>query len=101
MLQRMINISALNFFNDQSLAFIKTKKEAIMKNLILRFDYQSLRNETHVECQETCDGVIVRFDPDKLGIRPVYDRYRPLLDAEVSALDIKFDMEAYNGSLKQ
>lgn len=57
-----------------------------MRNL--RFDYKSLRNETHVEYHETCDGVIVSRDPDKLGVRPQYNDYKAALDVEVSALDV-------------
>jgi hypothetical protein len=55
---------------------------------IIRLDYKSLRNEAHVELHETADTIIVRNNPQTLGIAALYDEYKPLLDAEVSLLDV-------------
>jgi hypothetical protein len=70
-----------------------------MKNII-RFDYHSLRNETHVEYHETCGGLIVKYNPDTLGIRPQYNYYKPLFDSEVSVLDIIRKSE-YTGDIDE
>jgi hypothetical protein len=58
------------------------------KYIIIRFNYESLRNETHVVYHETFNGLVQKYDPDRLGIRPVYDAYLPLYTVEVSVLDI-------------
>lgn len=58
------------------------------KPLITRFRYENLRNETHVEYNQTYTGVIVRHDPEALRIKPQFDKYRGLLTVEVNSLDI-------------
>jgi hypothetical protein len=58
-----------------------------MKEFI-RLDCKSLRNEAHVELHETADTIIVRFNPASLGIEVQYGEYKPLLDIEVSLLDV-------------
>ena len=58
-----------------------------MKSLLVRFQYKDLRNEAHVEYHETVDETIVKYNPQILGIKPLYDAYKPLLDTEVSLLD--------------
>jgi hypothetical protein len=55
---------------------------------IIRIDYAHLRNEAHVEFHETADTMIVRYNPAALGISVPYGEYKPLLDTEVSLLDI-------------
>jgi hypothetical protein len=59
-----------------------------MKNLFIRFIYTELRNETHVEYNETFDSILINHNPQTLGVKPLYDAYKPLLDTEVAALDI-------------
>jgi murein L,D-transpeptidase YcbB/YkuD len=59
-----------------------------MKNLIIKFNYTELRNEAHVEYHETADKLVIKYNPESLGIKTLYDIYKPLLDAEVAVLDI-------------
>ncbi|MDR1866134.1 MAG: DUF6261 family protein [Bacteroidales bacterium] len=56
--------------------------------VIIRINYTHLRNEAHVEFHETADAMIVRHNPAALGIDVQYGQYKPLLDAEVSLLDV-------------
>ncbi|MDR1553899.1 MAG: DUF6261 family protein [Prevotellaceae bacterium] len=58
-----------------------------MKKFI-RFNYTALRNEAHVEYNETFDSIIVRHNPQALGVQQQYDDYKTALDTEVSALDV-------------
>jgi hypothetical protein len=50
--------------------------------------YENLRNETHVEYNETVDGLVIRYDAEKLGIQPQYGAYKSALNVEVSVLDV-------------
>jgi cell division protein ZapA (FtsZ GTPase activity inhibitor) len=58
------------------------------KNLITRLNYEKLRNEAHAEYGETIADLIVKYDPQALGIKPGYDVYKTSLDVEISALDV-------------
>jgi hypothetical protein len=59
-----------------------------MKKLILRFSYENLRNEAHVEYNETIDGIVITHNPQTLGILPQYNNYKTALNVEVGVLDI-------------
>ncbi|MDR1592839.1 MAG: DUF6261 family protein [Prevotellaceae bacterium] len=57
-------------------------------SFIVRFRYESLRNEVHVEYNETVNGLLNRFDPKPLGFLSLYKVYNSAIDVERSALDI-------------
>jgi hypothetical protein len=59
-----------------------------MKKFFIRFHYTELRNEVHVEYYETIDGVVVKHNPQTLGISSQYNAFKTSLNAEVSVLDI-------------
>jgi hypothetical protein len=59
-----------------------------MKNLIIRFRLENLRNETHVEYNETVDGLVLKYNPQTLGISVQYGAYKSALEVEVSVLDV-------------
>ena len=59
-----------------------------VKAIITRFRYKDLRNEAHVEFHTSVNTLFVEADPETLGIKPLYDVYKPLLDEEVAALDV-------------
>jgi hypothetical protein len=59
----------------------------MMKNIIIRFKYQNLRNEAHVEFHTTFNSLVERFTPAELGIETLYTVYKPLYEQEVTALD--------------
>jgi hypothetical protein len=59
-----------------------------MANLITKFDYTRLRNEAHVELNETFSTLVEQYNPSALGIQPLYDVYQPLLADELSVLDL-------------
>jgi hypothetical protein len=59
-----------------------------MKSIIIRFRYEILRNETHVELHESLAPVFLKYPPAQLGIEAPYAAYKLLLDTEISALDI-------------
>jgi hypothetical protein len=56
--------------------------------IIIRFSYENLRNEAHVEFHTTVNALFLKFNPSTLGIGQLYAVYRPLLDEEITALDI-------------
>lgn len=62
---------------------MKTKASAN----IIRFRYENLRNETHVELHTTFNALVTRFNPETLGIARLYDEYKPLFDDEKTMLD--------------
>jgi hypothetical protein len=64
----------------------------------LRLDFNSLRNEAHVEFHETADTLIVRHNPAALGITEQYGEYKPVIETEVSLLDI-LRKSGYTGEL--
>jgi hypothetical protein len=47
-----------------------------------------MRNETHVEFNETIRAIIIRYNADALGIRLKYETFVSALTAEISVLDI-------------
>jgi uncharacterized protein YicC (UPF0701 family) len=55
--------------------------------IIIRFSYESLRNETHVEFHTTFNSLFTRYSVGTLGITVLYNVYKPLFDEEVAALD--------------
>jgi hypothetical protein len=59
-----------------------------MKRLFIRFRYIELRNEVHVEYSETVDGVVVKHNPQALGIQLQYDSFKTSLTTEAGALDV-------------
>jgi hypothetical protein len=56
--------------------------------IIVRFRYENLRNEAHVEFHTTVNALFLKFDPGTLGIGQLYVVYQPLLAEEIAALDI-------------
>jgi hypothetical protein len=60
----------------------------IIAAIIIRFSYEHLRNESHVEFHTTVNTLFGRFGPTTLGIDTLYAVYAPLLAEEVTALDI-------------
>jgi hypothetical protein len=57
-------------------------------NLFIRFRYENLRNEVHVEYNETIDGIAIKHVPQTLGILPQYNDYKTAVNTEVGALDV-------------
>jgi hypothetical protein len=55
---------------------------------IVRFRYENLRNETHVELHYDFNTLAAKYGPEILGIDPLYRVYKPLFDEEVTALDV-------------
>jgi phosphate uptake regulator len=60
----------------------------IMVAIIIRFSYENLRNEAHVEFHTTVNALFLKFDPGTLGLGTLYVVYQPLLAQEIAALDI-------------
>ena len=58
-----------------------------MNEIILRINLHRLKNETHVQFNESVDPVFVKFNPQIPGINPLYVLYRGALDNEIEALD--------------
>ncbi|MDR2563252.1 MAG: DUF6261 family protein [Prevotellaceae bacterium] len=58
------------------------------KQTISKFRYENLRNEAHVEFNETYLGVVDRHEPEELKIKPQFDEYKRLFVIEVDSLDI-------------
>jgi hypothetical protein len=67
-----------------------------MDSKIIRFSYEALRNEAHVEYHSNVNAFFGTYTPDALGIVPQYATYKTAYDDEVSALDIvlKSDLTA-------
>jgi hypothetical protein len=59
-----------------------------MTGIFIRFNYTLLRNEAHVEYNETASKLIEQFDPSTLGISDEYETYRSLVKVETGALDL-------------
>jgi hypothetical protein len=59
-----------------------------MKTVFIKIDFAHLNNETHTEFHETAGTVIVRHNPAALGIAEQHNTYSPLVDSEVSLLDL-------------
>jgi hypothetical protein len=58
-----------------------------MDKIISTVSTQRLKNETHVQFNESVDNVFVKFDPQTLGINPWYVPYKAALNDETEALD--------------
>jgi hypothetical protein len=58
-----------------------------MKEIITRINLNQLKNETHVQFNESIHSVLVKNDPQALGIAPLYALYKAAFDKELSALD--------------
>jgi hypothetical protein len=58
-----------------------------MKEVISRINLHRLKNETHVQFNEGTDSVFVKYDPQTLGIYPLYVLYKGALSNEFLALD--------------
>jgi hypothetical protein len=69
-----------------------------MKRFFIRFNYTGLRNEVHVEYGETVDGIVVKHNPQMLGISPQYDTFKTSLNTEVGVLDVIMKSE-YTGEI--
>jgi hypothetical protein len=59
-----------------------------MKTLITRFRYTNLRNEAHVEFNDTFSALVENHGVATLGIAPLYAAYKPLYAEEVALLDM-------------
>ncbi|MDR3133998.1 MAG: DUF6261 family protein [Prevotellaceae bacterium] len=55
---------------------------------LIRFRYEHLRNETHVELHRNFNALVDQFSAETLGIDPLYAVYKPWYDEEVTALDV-------------
>jgi hypothetical protein len=69
-----------------------------MRRFFIRFNYTELRNEVHVEYGETIDDIVVKHDPQTLGISPQYDAFKTSLNTEVGVLDVVVKSE-YTGEI--
>lgn len=56
--------------------------------LIIKFTYEHLRNEAHVELHAMFNTLVAGYSPETLGIQPLYSEYKRLYDEEVTALDV-------------
>jgi enamine deaminase RidA (YjgF/YER057c/UK114 family) len=54
---------------------------------IIRFRYENLRNEAHVEFNGTFSALVEKYGAATLGISPLFDVYRPIYAEEVALLD--------------
>ncbi|MDR1866409.1 MAG: DUF6261 family protein [Bacteroidales bacterium] len=68
--------------------------------VIIRINYTHLRNDAHVELHETADAMMVRYNPATLGIDVLYGEYKPLLNAELSLLNV-LRKSSYTGEIKE
>jgi hypothetical protein len=59
-----------------------------MNKIIISIDLHSLKNETHVQFNENVNFVFVKYDPQALGIKALYDLYKLSFANELEALDI-------------
>ena len=59
-----------------------------IREIIKRFSFSRLRNETHVEFNTTVDALIIKYNPETLQIEDRYAVYKPLLAEEITALDV-------------
>jgi hypothetical protein len=69
-----------------------------MKKVIIRFSYENLRNEVHVEYNETIDGLVVKHNPLTLGISLQYVPYKASIGVEVGVLDV-IKKSGYTGEI--
>jgi hypothetical protein len=59
-----------------------------MEKIISTISTQRLKNETHVQFNESADSVFIKFDPQALGINPWYVPFKSALNDEIETLDI-------------
>ncbi len=59
-----------------------------MTESINRFNYSSLRNEAHVQLHENFISLVKNHNLEELGIKSLYERYRPLFEQEKTVLDV-------------
>jgi len=59
-----------------------------MSKIIIRFRYENLRNESHVEFHENFERLVNSYTAAALGIAALYDVYTPLFVEERSVLDL-------------
>jgi hypothetical protein len=59
-----------------------------MKKIITSINLHQLKNETHVQFNENINAVFVKYNPQALGIKALYDLYKSSFDNETEALDI-------------
>ncbi|MDR0419928.1 MAG: DUF6261 family protein [Prevotellaceae bacterium] len=64
-----------------------------MKSKIVRFPYESLRNEVHVAYHTDVDALFDIYAPEKLNIVPQYNSYKTAYNDEIAALDIVLKSE--------
>jgi hypothetical protein len=60
----------------------------IIAAIIIRFSYENLRNEAHVEFHTNVNALFVKYTPEALGIATIYPSYKARYDEEVEALDV-------------
>jgi hypothetical protein len=58
-----------------------------METTIKRLDFKTLRNEAHVEYNNTFSALVEKYTSEALNIKELYDGYKPLFADEVSSLD--------------
>ena len=59
-----------------------------MENSIIRINLTNLRNEAHVELNETFAALVAKYNATTLGVAALFEQYQPLLADEVSVLDL-------------
>jgi hypothetical protein len=59
-----------------------------MANLIIKFEYNHLRNEAHVELNKTFSTLVEKYGAAQLNIQSLFDYYQTQFNAEVSILDL-------------
>jgi hypothetical protein len=67
-------------------------------NPIIRFRYEHLRNEAHVEYNETVDGLAIKYNPQ--GMQPQLNACKAALGTEIAALDVVRKSE-YTGDISE
>ncbi|MDR2127421.1 MAG: DUF6261 family protein [Prevotellaceae bacterium] len=58
-----------------------------MKSIITKIDLSKLKNETHVEFNESIKRLFIKFNPQTVGIDALYNLYSAALDKELDSLD--------------
>ncbi|MDR1346565.1 MAG: DUF6261 family protein [Bacteroidales bacterium] len=58
-----------------------------MQEVITRINLQHLKNETHVQFNESANALFVKYNPQTLGIAPLHALFKTAFDREIAALD--------------
>jgi hypothetical protein len=58
-----------------------------MNTVITKINLHLLKNETHVEFNESINKVFVKFNPQTMGFAPLYNLYMTALNNELDSLD--------------